>query len=185
MIRLLLILLRTVLLLFFGLLVFFVTIIFLNSNNEPQMISNLKIEKNDSCIFKMPSRISTGKMVTDEVIFYIESESCSSCAESAITSVLSYTQDSVIEKKPILIIHPMIDIDSTVLNDYKLRFEDKFNLLVSNDDSLRILNPWLPNNLGYYGITTDSLGFVCYAGFLFDKDFIKSCSRVIKSNKGI
>lgn len=183
MIRVLLALFRIVLLILFGLLVFSITIIALISRNELQMISNSKISRNDSCIFKMPNSISTGKIVADEVIFYIESESCTSCAANVITSVLSYTQDSVIRKKPILIIRPQKDIDSAEVDDYKLRFEDKFDLIVSNDDSLRILNPWLPKYLGYYGITTDSLGFVSYAGFLFDSVFINSLSREIKPNK--
>ena len=185
MIRVILVLFRMVLYLLFGLLVFFIAIIVLNYNEEPQMISNLKIDENDSCIFKLPNSISTREIYTDEIIFFIEAESCSSCSANAITRVLSYTQDSLIGKKPILIIHPMMDNDSNVVNDFKIRFEENYRLIVSNDDSVRILNPWLPNSLGYYGITTDSLGFVSYAGFLFDNDFIKSCSRVIKSNKGI
>lgn len=109
------------------------------------------------------------------MIFYIETEPCAICSEKNIMTVFNYIRDSCQYVNPIMVYHPIIEIDLDIINDYRSRFDDFMEVIVTREDSIMIKNPWMPKYLGFYGIVTDSACKVLYAGSLFKTDFLKCC----------
>ena len=131
----------------------------------------------DSCRFDVSDGLLEISREAKGIIVYVEAGSCAACAESAIKEVAQYMHDSVVTTKPMLLYHPPVEIDSSLVKDYHNHFDDYFRVVVSAQDSLMIKNPWMPEYLGIYGIVTDSLDRVLFAGSLFDRRFMDCCIK--------
>lgn len=168
----------------FGLLVFVVTVVLLYNKTSKKGYDKLRYTEQDSCVF-LYEDILINEKHNSSVYVYLETNPCASCSEKAILDVAYYLQDIEAGVKPYLIFHPLVDIESDVVEDYHNRYDDTFNVLVTENNIIRELNPWLPERLGFYGIVTDSTGYVKYAGFLFDSDFFSCCSELFSTNRKI
>jgi hypothetical protein len=162
---------------FVGLTLFVGTIVVLNKDKITSSITITKVSEKDSCVFDASNDILGFCKDNGDLIVYIESKPCPSCTKSAMKNLIYFMQDSLTIQKPLFLFHPSSDVDSTVIKDYEIRFSEDFNVVVTREDSIMIKNPWMPNELGFYGIITDSLSRVQYAGWLFDPDFILACKK--------
>ena len=156
---------------------FFVLTIMIISHRASNREEKLKVTEEDGLYFDYSKTLLEPYVGNGGIIIYVETEPCASCSEGAIMDVVYSIQDSCLDIKPILVYHPIEEIDSGIIKDYYKKFEKNTKVFVSRSDSIMIKNPWMPHFLGFYGIVTDSLNKVCYAGILFDEDFIRCCKN--------
>ena len=160
----------------FGLIVFALTTLFLNmKSNVRGEAGYFTINDEDGYVLDYPDvlRRSNDGMV----LLYVETKPCAKCSESLILNMVKTIKEAGLSVEPIMVYHLEEGFDKDVINDYNDCFADHIDLIVSPEDSIRIRNPWIPQGLGFYGIVTDSLNIVQYAGSLFDKAFMACCSR--------
>ena len=175
-------LLKTALYVLFGLVVFAATALLLwrrglaNGTGRYTAIGSA-----DSCYLKYPDVLR--KSSEGMILLYVETKPCAKCSESIILSTVSSIYDVVSEIEPIMLYHIAENFDSSAAEDYYDRFAQHIDLIVSGEDSIMIRNPWMPQNLGFYGIVTDSLDRVWYAGSLLDQEFLACCSRLFGKEK--
>ena len=163
---------------FIGLIVFSVTLVALNRDrNYSHSLSISTITEKDSCTFYASNEILELNKESEGIILYLETKPCAICSENAIMDIAHYMQDSLIIRNPILLFHPITDIDSIITMGYHERFDKYFKVVVTREDSIMIKNPWMSEFLGFYGIVTDSMSRVQYAGSLFDPEFLACCKR--------
>lgn len=162
------ILLRVMLYLIFGLAIFILTILFLRNQKENESNKLLVATKEDGLVFDASNDILNHLQNNGRLIVYLETRPCASCSSKAMNDWIGFFQDASEIEKPLLVFHPIIDIDSTIVYDYHFWFDDYFDVVITNRDSIMIKNPWMPERLGFYGILTDSLNNIVYAGSLFD-----------------
>lgn len=167
--------------LFVGVIVFLVASGFLKARNT-QTKDQLYLTGIDSCMFDASSKILDLCQKADGIIIYLEVKACAVCSENAIKKLAMYLNDSIVTTKPLLVFHPIADIDSTIVADYHNRFDKYFDVVVCNDDSIMIKNPWLPKSLGFYGFLIDSDNRVSYAGSVLEPVFLSYCKRQLKKN---
>jgi len=168
--------LRTIIYALFGFFVFFLTSFFLYKKNYTKGSFHYStIGEADSCILEYPDYLfKTGNGV---ILMYIETKACAKCSESIILNTVNSLKDSKLIVEPVLLFHPSEKTDSVKINDYYDIFAEHVKTVVTYDDSIMINNSWLPDNFGFYGIVTDSLNMVQYAGSLFDPGFLACCKR--------
>lgn len=172
---------RTLLLILFGILVFIVTSLLLSDKSSGGNVNaeSRMIQEKDSCYIvfsKEMKKLFDGK----SVFLYAETEPCAACSERAIMSVVYPILDSCSVEHLVMVYHPIEEISIKEINEYHLRFKKYLDVVVSREDSIMTMNPWMPKYLGFYGIITDSINRVLYAGSLFDKRFLESCYREFK-----
>ena len=162
-----------------GLIVFSVVFVALGNRKKKALFSELpKITEVDNFFFDASNEILELSGETGSIIVYLETSACAVCAESAIGDIIQYIKDSVCSQTGhLLVFHPTMDIDSTTVSDYHEMFGRIFRVAVTQEDSIMIKNPWMPEYLGFYGIVKDSLNRVLYAGSLFDPDFLVCCKK--------
>ena len=152
--------------------------LFLNRNKlGKQQIQLPYVSVRDSCVLNVSDGLLELSREAKGIIVYVEAGTCAACSENAIKEVAQYMHDSVGTSRPMLLYHPPVEIDSSLVKDYHNHFDDYFRVVVSAQDSLMIKNPWMPEYLGIYGIVTDSLDRVLFAGSLFDKRFMDCCIK--------
>ena len=152
--------------------------LFLNRNKlGKQQIQLPYVSVRDSCVLNVSDGLLELSREAKGIIVYVEAGTCAACSENAIKEVAQYMHDSVVTTKPMLLYHPPVEIDSSLVKDYHNHFDDYFRVVVSAQDSLMIKNPWMPEYLGIYGIVTDSLDRVLFAGSLFDRRFMDCCIK--------
>ena len=152
--------------------------LFLNRNKlGKQQIQLPYVSVRDSCVLNVSDGLLELSREAKGIIVYVEAGTCAACSENAIKEVAQYMHDSVGTSRPMLLYHPPVDIDSSLVKDYHNHFDDYFRVVVSAQDSLMIKNPWMPEYLGIYGIVTDSLDRVLFAGSLFDRRFMDCCIK--------
>ena len=174
-------LVETVMLVFYCLVVFIVTTILLsNKKNISSTITQpfLILEK-DSCYMDYSNDLRN-HIEGEQIVIYAETEPCAACAERSIMNVVFSILDSCSVKRPILVYHPTGKIDSEVIDVYHNKFDKYLRVFVTSEDSIMDKNSWMPKYLGFYGIVTDSLRRVLYAGSLFDDRFLECCYREFK-----
>ena len=151
---------------------------FLNRNKlGKQQIQLPYVSVRDSCVLNVSDGLLELSREAKGIIVYVEAGTCAACSENAIKEVAQYMHDSVGTSRPMLLYHPPVEIDSSLVKDYHNHFDDYFRVVVSAQDSLMIKNPWMPEYLGIYGIVTDSLDRVLFAGSLFDRRFMDCCIK--------
>ena len=152
--------------------------LFLNRNKlGKQQIQLPYVSVRDSCVLNVSDGLLELSREAKGIIVYVEAGTCAACSENAIKEVAQYMHDSVGTSRPMLLYHPPVEIDSSLVKDYHNHFDDYFRVVVSAQDSLMIKNPWMPEYLGIYGIVTDSLDRVLFAGSLFDRRFMDCCIK--------
>ena len=154
-----------------------VTLLLNRKNVSAQTLQLPYVSVKDSCMLNASDGLLDLSREAKGIIVYVEAGSCATCTENAIKEVAQYMHDSVGITKPMLLYHPPVEIDSSLVKDYHNHFDDYFRVVVSDQDSLMIKNPWMPEYLGIYGIVTDSLDRVLFAGSLFDKRFMNCCIK--------
>ena len=175
-------LLKTALFVLFGLVVFILTALLLYRKDFANGAARYTtISEADSCYLEY-SRVlrKSGEGI---ILLYVETKPCAKCSESIILSTVSSIYDAVSGIEPIMLYHIAENFDSSAVEDYYDRFAQHIDLIVSSEDSIMIRNPWMPQNLGFYGIVTDSLDRVWYAGSLLDQEFLACCSRLFGKEK--
>lgn len=151
---------------------------FLNRNKlGKQQIQLPYVSVRDSCVLNVSDGLLELSREAKGIIVYVEAGTCAACSENAIKEVAQYMHDSVGTSRPMLLYHPPVEIDSGLVKDYHNHFDDYFRVVITSEDSLMIKNPWMPEYLGIYGIVTDSLDRVLFAGSLFDKRFMDCCIK--------
>lgn len=161
-----------------GVVCFWGVTLFLNRgklSKKPTQLPYVSVK--DSCRFDVSDGLLELSREANGIIVYVEAGSCAACAENAIKEVAQYMQDSVVTTKPMLLYHPPVEINPSLVKDYHNHFDNYFRVVVSSDDSIMIKNPWMPEYLGIYGIVTDSLDRVLFAGSLFDRRFMDCCIK--------
>ena len=160
--------------------------LFLNRNKlGKQQIQLPYVSVRDSCVLNVSDGLLELSREAKGIIVYVEAGTCAACSENAIKEVAQYMHDSVATSRPMLLYHPPVEIDSSLVKDYHNHFDDYFRVVVSAQDSLMIKNPWMPEYLGIYGIVTDSLDRVLFAGSLFDKRFMDCCIKQTQTTQEI
>jgi hypothetical protein len=160
--------------------------LFLNRNKlGKQQIQLPYVSVRDSCVLNVSDGLLELSREAKGIIVYVEAGTCAACSENAIKEVAQYMHDSVGTSRPMLLYHPPVEIDSSLVKDYHNHFDDYFRVVVSAQDSLMIKNPWMPEYLGIYGIVTDSLDRVLFAGSLFDKRFMDCCIKQTQTTQEI
>ena len=171
----------TLLLIFWGLFVFVISLHFLSnkSSGSNEIVESFMIKERDSCYIDFSDNI---KKIYDGkgVLLYAETEPCAACSERAIMNVVYPILDSCSVEQLVMVYHPIREISLNQINEYHIKYDKYLNVVVSRDDSIMIKNPWLPKYLGFYGIITDSINRVIYAGSLFDERFLNYCFREFK-----
>ena len=161
----------------FGLIVFVVTFIVLEDLGKVNSVNaKTVILESDSCYLDKPEGLSILDSC-EGILLYVETEPCAACIESAIMQVVNSITDSCGIKRPLMIFHPVTKCDQKTINEYHKRFDERIGLIITVEDSIMIKNPWIPKYMGFYGIVTDSLSRVLYAGSLFDPDFLVCCKK--------
>lgn len=130
----------------------------------------------DSCLFDASAPIMD-LYQGGGVMVYLETRSCASCTEKALKPVTDFLIDSIGLEKPVLVYHVKSDSDLTIIDEYHEWFDDKYNVIVSYDDSINIKNDWITWRIGLIGIVTDSLNRVQYGGFLYADQFFETCKN--------
>ena len=168
---------KTALFVLLGLVVFIITSLLLYRKEfANDAVRYNTISESDSCYLEYPDTLrKSGEGI---ILLYVETKPCAKCSESIILSTVSSIYDAVSGIEPIMLYHIAENYDSSAVEDYYDRFARHIDLIVSGEDSIMIRNPWMPQNLGFYGIVTDSLDRVQYAGSLFDQEFVACCSRL-------
>ena len=154
-----------------------VTLLLNRKNVSAKTLQLPYVSVKDSCMLKASDGLLDLSREAKGIIVYVEAGSCATCTDNAIKEVAQYMRDSVGITKPMLLYHPPVEIDSSLVRDYHNHFDEYFRVIVSDQDSLMIKNPWMPEYLGIYGIVTDSLDRVLFAGSLFDKRFMDCCIK--------
>lgn len=167
---------NVLILFFFGVFIFVATILLINNRTSNDRRKN-KVTEEDGLFLDYSKTLLEPYIGNGGIIIYVETEPCASCSEGAIMSAVYSIQDSCVDINPTLIYHPVEEIDSGIIREYYKKFGKSTKVIVSRSDSIMIKNPWMPRFLGFYGIVTDSLNQVCYAGLLFDEDFIRCCKN--------
>ena len=160
----------------FGLLVFVLTTLLLHKKSEAKgEVSFYTINDDAGYVLEYPDRLR----ISDEglLLLYVETKPCAKCSESLILNMVQTIKEAGLSVEPMMVYHLEEDSDTGVINDYYDRFADYIDLVVSCDDSIRIRNPWIPRGLGFYGIVTDSMDRVKFAGSMLDSGFLACCSR--------
>lgn len=150
-----------------------------------QQIQLPYVSVRDSCVLNVSDGLLELSREAKGIIVYVEAGTCAACSENAIKEVAQYMHDSVGTSRPMLLYHPPVEIDSSLVKDYHNHFDDYFRVVVSAQDSLMIKNPWMPEYLGIYGIVTDSLDRVLFAGSLFDRRFMDCCIKQSQTTQEI
>lgn len=167
----------------FGLLVFALTTLFLsNKSNNKGEVSYYTINDKDGFVLEYPDMLHRSN--DGMVLLYVETKPCAKCSESLILNMVKSIKEAGLSVEPIMVYHLEEGSDTGVINDYYDHFADYIDLVVSPEDSIRIRNPWIPQGLGFYGIVTDSMNNVQYAGSLFDKAFMACCSKQFGKDSG-
>lgn len=130
----------------------------------------------DSCLFDASNQIM-GLCKGSGVMIYLETQSCASCTEKALKPITDFLTDSIGLEKPVLVYHINPNVDSKGTELYHEWFDDRYNVIVSSDDSIRIKNGWMTWSDGVLGIVTDSLNRVQYGGFLYADQFFETCKN--------
>ena len=171
----------TLLLILFGIIVFVITSFLLDEKSSGSNVNaeSLMIQEKDSC-YMVLSKEMKKRFDGKGVFLYAETEPCAACSERAIMNVVYPILDSCSVEHLVMVYHPIEERSIKEMNEDHLRFEKYLDVLVSREDSIMTMNPWMPKYLGFYGIITDSVNRVLYAGSLFDKRFLESCYREFK-----
>lgn len=169
---------KTLMLVFYCLVVFIGTTLLLSNKRSVSrtMAQPLWILERDSCYMDY-SNYLRNHLEGERIIIYAETEPCAACAERSIMNVVFSVLDSCSVKRPILVYHPTGEINTEVMDVYHNKFDKYLRVFVTTEDSIMDKNSWMPKYLGFYGIVTDSLSRVLYAGSLFDDRFLKCCYR--------
>lgn len=139
-------------------------------NNNP----NNNLSQPDNASF-LASRNLIQQLLDDKksnVVFYLEGDYCAICHKNKISRMLSVINgDSATYDKPVMIIHT----DSIAENDpflFKDFFSEECNVIITMDDSIRLLNTWMKKDILLYGFILDSDNNVKYSGFMYDEKFL-------------
>jgi len=159
-----------------GVVVFvFTTVLLYRKNMSKGSVSFVPISESDSCYLKYPKDLRNSK--EGMLLLYVETKPCARCSESIVLNMVNSIKEAGLTVDPIMLFHPVAVNDSTQINEYYLRFDEHINLMVSNEDSIMIKNPWMQEGLGFYGIVTDSTDMVRFAGSFLDPGFLPCCIR--------
>lgn len=118
-----------------------------------------------------------------KIILYVEDHTCASCLEKTLYPLYCMLEDSLIEYRPLLIIHLNASEDNDTVLDKC--YKEKFNVITTRTDSIRLYNEWIPRGLVYYGFILDSIGCVQYEGFISNNEFVKRCYHQCKQSSDI
>ncbi len=158
-----------------GLVVFALTTVFLNRRSiRNDMPRYTVIKETDSCYFDCPDSLFNSK--DGLILFYVDTKPCAKCSESIILNTVKSIRKAGLSVEPTMVYHMSENYDMDEVNDYYDRYAGFIDLVVSDEDSIMIRNPWLPHGLAFYGIVTDSLNNVKYAGSLADEAFLACCN---------
>lgn len=124
----------------------------------------------------LPSDISN----TDGILLYIEGHTCAPCLEKELLPLWGLLIDSFPTYHPIVLVHS----NESTLPDIDLfhKGDSTFRVIVSNTDSIRYKNEWIPEGRVFYGFILDSLSLVKSYGFISNESFINSCYLFCKDN---
>ena len=111
---------------FVGLFVFLFTLVALNRDRTYTHSSSIAtITEKDSCTLYASNEILELRKGADGIFLYFETKPCAICSENAIMDITHFMQDSLIIKKPILLFHPTMEIDSSMAMRYHDRFDTR------------------------------------------------------------
>lgn len=146
--------------------------ILLSSMKNPRIESDIR--------FTLPVSLSNYNTSTDStrIILYVENISCSTCMVKIIDKITQVTMDKT---KPLLIVKPDRELNKDETNDFYDAFGNDYNLEIITNDSIRILNKWIPDNLYYYGFLKDTTGIINHVDFIGNDSFISAIQRQISS----
>lgn len=169
---------KGVLLIIFGLIVFVGTTLFLGSKNSvgSAIAGPLMVLEKDSCYMDYSNDLKT-IIGGERIVIYAETEPCAACSERAIMNIVYSIIDSCSVERPVMVYHPIEEVDLKVINEYHKKFDEYLKVFVTSEDSIMLKNSWMPEYLGFYGIVTDTSRRVLYAGSLFDDKFLECCFR--------
>ena len=115
------------------------------------------------------------------ILLYVDGYTCSSCLEKELIPLWGLLTDSFPSCHPIVLVHS---------NDSKLpeinifhKSDSTFKVIVSNSDSIRSKNQWIPEAGVYHGFILDSLGIVESYGYISNEHFIQKCYLYCKGLK--
>jgi hypothetical protein len=91
------------------------------------------------------------------------------------------TQVTMNKTKPLLIVKPDRELNTYETSDFHDTFGQNYILRIINNDSMRILNKWIPDNLYYYGFFKDTTGIVNHIDFIGNKSFISAIQKQMDS----
>lgn len=136
----------------------------------------------DSCYLDYPDELRNSKK--GAILLYVETKPCAGCSESIIMNTVNSIKEAGLTVEPVMLYHPSETGDSSRINAYFEKYAQHVKLFVSCDDSIMIKNPWLPEGFGFYGIVTDSLDRVKFAGSFYDPGFLACCTREFGNSQG-
>lgn len=124
--------------------------------------------------------LPTDLLGTAGMLLYIEGHTCAPCLEKELLPLWGMLIDSFPTYHPIVLIHS----NESTLPDIDLfhKGDSTFRVIVSNTDSIRYKNEWIPEGRVFYGFILDSLSQVKSYGFISNESFINSCYLYCKDN---
>ena len=159
-----------------GVVVFvFTTVLLYRKNLSKSAVSYAPISESDSCYLKYPKDLRSSE--EGMLLLYVETMPCARCSESVVMNVVNSIKEAGLTVEPIMLFHPAAINDSTQIDDYFLKFDRHIKLVVSQEDSIMIKNPWMQEGFGFYGIVTDSTDMVRFAGSFLDPGFLPCCIK--------
>lgn len=169
-------LLRTVLYVSFGFFVFILTSLLLYRKGYAKSGARYaRITERDSFRLEYPQDMLD--FANGGVLLYVDTQPCAKCSQSVILSTLDSFNEAGLSIDPVMLYHTFDSYDPDQVNDYRVRFGQHVDLVISTQDSIMIKNPWLQDGIGFYGIVTDSLDRVLFAGSMLDPEFLICSSR--------
>lgn len=160
----------------FGLFVFILTTLVLyRKGNAKSAVRYDRITEKDSCYLKYPGRLRDSR--EGMILLYVDTKPCAKCSESFIVNMVDSIRNAGLRVEPVMYYHPVAISDMNQVDEYYSRFADYIRIVIGVEDSIMSYNPWMQSGLGFYGIVTDSVDRVKFAGSMLDPGFLACCSR--------
>lgn len=126
----------------------------------------------ETCFEGMEFFLPEDLIFDDGLFLYVEDHTCSPCLEKELLPLWRLFADSFPNNHPLVLVHSNDQKDEINLFHEK---DSVFQIIVSNIDSIRERNSWIPKGRVYYGFILDSLSMVNTYGFFSNKSFVERC----------
>lgn len=100
------------------------------------------------------------------LFLYVENFTCIPCVEKELAPLTYMLEDNYPLIRPLIIFHTEKDLSDKETKKLKSVFCERYHLAITRNDSIRVLNNWLPEHCLFYSFIVDKTDLILYAGFI-------------------